>query len=134
LQESYDALSARINIGSAAPWPMSEYGEYDNWIDWDEAILAADAAELKQSQVATASADLLKAQAVTGQQEDDELLLLYDILARDDDSFSALPDIEDLGMGMQASSRKTAKTLYEQFRRKRGFLSVTDLSAWTLDA
>jgi hypothetical protein len=108
---------------------MSEYGEYDNGIDWDEAILAADAAELKQSQVATASADLSKPQAVTGQQEDDELLLLYDILARDDDSLSVLPDIEDLGM--QASSRKTAKTLYEQFRRKRGFLSVTDLSAWT---
>ena len=107
---------------------MSQYSDYDNDIDWDEAILAADALDFQRSSNARATADLPETQGGLGLgQQTDELLLLYDILAREDASLSAFPDIEDLGMNA-STGRKAAKTLYEQFRRKRGFLSVTDLS------
>lgn len=105
---------------------MSEYGDLDNDIDWDEVILAADAAALPRGSL-TASIGVEVADLLPAARLDDELQLLYDIIAREDANIAALTDIEDLGM--QASSgRKTIKTLYEQFRRKRGFLSVTDLS------
>lgn len=101
---------------------MSEYGDLDDDIDWDEVILAADAAE---QQRAPRSVDHAGTSIETG--SSDDVLLFYEVLKREDASLAAFPDIEDLVM-LPSASRKTSKTLYEQFRRRRGFLSVTDLS------
>ena len=147
---------------------MSDHFDIDDdGIDWDEAALIVEAASVPSPALALAAAEssivtshqdheaavataafttkadpppLQLAETYARQRDDEEeLLILYDLLARadaDDPSAELVDDIEDLmvssaavtGAGA-AASRRASRTLYDQFRKRRGFLSVTDLTA-----
>lgn len=80
--------------------------DFEDGIDWDEAVITLKAAESATSGTTTA------VNKFTGHVEeeayDPELLILYDLLSKED------ADIEECGMA--GTGQRAAKTLFDQFR------------------
>lgn len=92
---------------------MSDYSDFYDEIDWNEAIKTTDAATSKAG-----PADLVAVSAVNlterdkHKADDIELALLYDLLERDTE---VLGDIEDT-VAVMGETTRAGRTLFEQFR------------------
>jgi hypothetical protein len=96
---------------------MSDTDEYDDGIDWEEAIIAADAAVSARRPEKAASIEQHNDRDADTQVATAELLLLYDLLEREEASISGIGDIEDiLAMGAVQAAKVTGKSLFDQFR------------------
>lgn len=96
---------------------MSDEDEYDDDIDWEEAIIAADAADSARRPENAANIEGHNDRDADTQVAVAELLLLYDLLEREEASISAVGDIEDtLAMAAVQAAKVTGKSLFDQFR------------------
>lgn len=124
------ALIAEASVPSPAPVLAAESIVIAS--DHEAAVAAA------TTTTTTIAAPPQLAESHPKQQDEEELLILYDLLARadaDDASAELVDDIEDLmvssaaATGAGGAARRASRTLYDQFRKRRGFLLVTDLTA-----